>query len=179
MVDSIKSTQPRMAGTAVDLNVCCLMLSFAIPRFRRVAGSDGPPTPWAVPVGLRSVLDSVPNLCSIRWAGGDLARPWPGTADRGAAGAVRGAARRRPGRHPGGGRQRRTLPPHRRHQDLEPHAAGTPAPARGLRPAPRRLPGPPPDPSRRCRANRRWPADHAHRSTTTTSYRSAVGGMPV
>jgi len=72
------------------------------------------------------------------------------SADRGAAGAVRGAARRRPGHHLWGGRQRRALPPCRRHQHLEPHAAGAPAPARGVPPAPRRLPRPPTDPGCRC-----------------------------
>jgi hypothetical protein len=38
------------------------------------------------------------------------------------------------------------------------------------------------DPGRRCLAviaNRRWLADHAHRSTRTTSNCLAVGGMPV
>jgi hypothetical protein len=40
---------------------------------------------------------SVSNRCSIVFLGGDLARPGAGPADRGAAGAVRGAARRRPG----------------------------------------------------------------------------------
>ena len=42
-------------------------------------------------------------------------------------------------------------PLRRWHQDLEPHAAGTPAPARGLRAAARRLHRPPTDPSHRRR----------------------------
>jgi len=53
-----------------------------------------------------------------------------------------GAARRRPGHRPQVGCQGRALPPRRRHQDLEPDAAGAPAPARGVRPAARRLPRP-------------------------------------
>jgi hypothetical protein len=65
-----------------------------------------------------------------------------------ATGAVRGAARRRPGHHPGGGHQGRALRPRRRHQDLEPHATRAPAPARGLRAA-ARLPRPPTDLSHR------------------------------
>jgi hypothetical protein len=68
------------------------------------------------------------------------------TADTGA---MRAAARRRPGHRPRACGQHRALPPRRRHQDLEPDAAGTPAPARGLRPPPRRLPRPPTDPSHR------------------------------
>jgi hypothetical protein len=84
------------------------------------------------PVGLRSVADSLSNLCSIPWFGGYLARPGAGPADRGAAGAVRGAARRRPGQPQRGRGQGRALPPRRRHQDLEPHAAGTPAAATGV-----------------------------------------------
>jgi len=43
----------------------------------------------------------------------------------------------------------RAVPPCRRHQGLEPDAAGAPAPARGVPPAPGRLPGPPTDPVRR------------------------------
>ena len=44
------------------------------------------------PVELRNAPDQFSNLCSIWWVGGDLVRPgrWP--ADRGADGAVRGAA---------------------------------------------------------------------------------------
>jgi hypothetical protein len=98
--------------------------------------------PAVHPVAVGSILDSVPNACSIRCSGGDLARPGPGPADGGAAAAVRGAARRRPGHHLCGGRQRRALCPCRRHQDLEPDATGTPAPTRGIRPTARRLPRP-------------------------------------
>jgi hypothetical protein len=112
----------------------CPWLS-GLPRPQR-----GPQVVSGPAIGLRSVLDSLSNLCSILWFGGDLARPGPGPADRGAAGAVRGAARRRPGNDSRGGRQRRALSPRRRHQDLEPHAARAPAPARGLRAAARRLP---------------------------------------
>jgi hypothetical protein len=125
----------------------CPLLS---PRFCRVAAPARPTQAVSGPtIGLRSVLESLSNVCSITWFGGDLARPGPGVADRGAAGAVRGAAWRRPGHHPRGGRQRRAVPPCRRHQDLEPDAAGTPAPARGLRPTPRRLPRPPTNQIRR------------------------------
>jgi hypothetical protein len=87
-------------------------------------------------IGLRSVLDSLSNLCSISWFGGDLARPRGGPADRGAAGAVRGAARRRPCHRSRAGRQDRAVCPRRWHQDLESHAAGAAAPTRGVRPAP-------------------------------------------
>jgi Resolvase, N terminal domain len=41
-------------------------------------------------------LEARSNSRSIFWVGGDLARPWPGTAARGAAGPVRRAARHRP-----------------------------------------------------------------------------------
>ena len=91
--------------------------------------------------------DSVSNRCSIIFLGGDLARPGAGPADRGAAGALRGAARRRPGHHLCGGSQRPALPLRRRHQDLEPDAAGTPAPTRGLPPAARRIPRPSTNPA--------------------------------
>ena len=49
------------------------------------------------PSGLHD--EAFSNLCSIPWVGGDLARPGPGPADRGAVGAVREAARRRLGHH--------------------------------------------------------------------------------
>jgi hypothetical protein len=35
-------------------------------------------------LGVGSIRDSISNLCSIPWSGGDLARPGPGPADRGA-----------------------------------------------------------------------------------------------
>jgi hypothetical protein len=98
--------------------------------------------PAVRPVAVGSIPDSAPNISSIDCSGGDLARPGPGPADRGAAGAVRGATRRRPRHRPRGGRQRRALPPRRRHPDLEPDAAGAPAPPRGVRPEARRLPRP-------------------------------------
>ena len=60
-------------------------------------------------LGVVSIRDAISNLCSILWSCGDLAGSGPGPADRGAAAAVRGAARRRPGNDPGGGRQRRAL----------------------------------------------------------------------
>jgi hypothetical protein len=118
---------------------CCPLLS---PRFRRVAAPARPTPALSCPVGLRSVAYPLSNLCSIRWSGGDLARPGPGPADRSAAGTVRGAARRRPGHHLCGGRQRRAVCPRRRHQGVEPDAAGTPAPTGGVWPAARRLPRP-------------------------------------
>jgi hypothetical protein len=126
---------------------CCPLLS---PRFRRVAAPARPTQALSCPVGLRRVPDPFSNLCSIAWFGGDLARPGRGPADRGTAGAMRGAAWRRPGNDSRGGRQRRALPPRGRHQDLEPHAARAPAPAGGVPSTPGRLPRPPTDPSCRC-----------------------------
>jgi hypothetical protein len=82
------------------------------------------------------------NTCSLACGGGDLARPGSGPADRGAAGAVRGAARRRPGHRRRGGRQRRAICPRGRHQGLEPDAAGAATMAGAVRAAARRLPRP-------------------------------------
>jgi hypothetical protein len=48
------------------------------------------------------------------------------------------------------GRQRGAVPACRRHQDLEPDAAGATAPARGVRPASGRLPRPPTNSGCRC-----------------------------
>jgi hypothetical protein len=124
----------------------CLLLS---PRFRRVAAPARPTQALSGPVGLRSVPDPLSNLCSIRWSSGHLARPGRGPADRSTAGAVRGAARHRPRHRPRAVCQRRAVPPRRRHQDLEPHAARAPAPARGLPAAAGWLPRPPMDPSHR------------------------------
>ena len=58
----------------------------------------------------------------IPYRGGDLARGPLGPADRGAVGAVRGAARRRPGHRLQAGRQGGAVHPCRRHQGLEPDA---------------------------------------------------------
>jgi hypothetical protein len=117
------AAQVNGCETAADLYVCCLLLSLAVPQVPPSCGPSAAHPGCARPVGLRSVPDPLSNLCSVPWFGGDLARPGLGPADRGAAGAVRGAARRRPGHHPRGGRQRRALPPRRRHQALEPDAA--------------------------------------------------------
>jgi hypothetical protein len=81
------------------------------------------------------------------------ARPGLLSADRRAAGVVRGAARRRLGHRPTGGGRRRALHPCRRQLGLEPDAARPPAPRTG----PGRLrqlstapgPGPPFAPGRR------------------------------
>jgi hypothetical protein len=56
------------------------MLSLLSPGSAELRPQHGPPVPRAVPVGLRSVLDSLSNLCSIPWSGGtwhdpDLGRP--------------------------------------------------------------------------------------------------------
>ena len=55
------------------------MLSLLSPGSAELRPQHGP-MPRAVPVGLRSVLDSFSNLCSIPWSGGtwhdpDLGRP--------------------------------------------------------------------------------------------------------
>jgi hypothetical protein len=110
----------------------------------------------------------VSNKCSIVCFSGHLARPRTGPADRSAAGAVRGAARRRPGHRGRAGRQNRAVRPRRRHQDLEPDAAGAAAPTRGLWPAPGRLPRPPTDPGRRCivKPGRRLPTAYGREAAT-------------
>jgi hypothetical protein len=82
-----------------------------------------PMCPSGLSGAVSRIPDSLSNISSITCHGGDLARPRPGPADRGTAGAVRGPARRRPGHRPGGGRQDRALRPRRRHQGLEPDAA--------------------------------------------------------
>jgi hypothetical protein len=113
------------------------------PLLTRADRCSVPPMcPNIHPIAVGSIADGISNTRSIACSGGDLARPGPGPADRGAAGAVRGAARRRPGYHRCGGGQRRALPPCRWHQDLEPDAAGRPAPTSGIRPAARWLPRP-------------------------------------
>jgi hypothetical protein len=143
------AAKPLLTSTFVVS--CCPLLS---PRFRGVAAPARPTQAVSCPtVGLGSVLDSLSNLCSIPCFGGDVARPGLGPADRGAAGAVRTAAGRRPSHHPRAGRQGRAIHSRRRHQDLEPHAARAAAPARGIRPAAGRLHRPPTDPGRRGRAN--------------------------
>jgi hypothetical protein len=97
------AAKPLLTSTFVVS--CCTLLS---RRFRRVAAPARPTQAVSGPtVGLGSVLDSRSNLCSIPWIGGDLARPGPGPADRGTAGAVRGAAWRRPGHRARAGRQGR------------------------------------------------------------------------
>jgi hypothetical protein len=111
-------------------------------RDHHLLGSTSVP-PAAPPVAVSSIPDSRPNRSSIAYLGGDLARPGLGPADRGTTAAVRGAARRQLGYHSGGGRQRRALHLRRRHQGLEPDAAGAPAPARAVPPPARRLPRPP------------------------------------
>ena len=98
-----------------------------------------------------------------RWGPGTT-RTWAGRSRHRWSG-VRGTARRRPGHRPRAGRQGRALPPRRRRQDLEPHPARATVPTRGLWPAPRRLPRPPTDPSRRPIASpacprRRWVMSH-------------------
>src|SRR5829696_10528236 len=53
--------------------------------------------PAARPVAVGSIPDFLSNVSSIGCPRGDLARPGPGPADRGAAAAVRAAARHRLG----------------------------------------------------------------------------------
>jgi hypothetical protein len=60
-----------------------------------------PLCPAARPFAVSSIPDAPSNMGSIGCIGGDLARPRPGPADRGAAAAVRAAARHRLGHHPG------------------------------------------------------------------------------
>jgi hypothetical protein len=100
--------------------------------------------PAVHPVAVGSIPDSVPNISSIACFGGDLARPGPGPADRGTAGAMRRAARRRPGHRPRAGRQGRALPLRGRHQGLEPDAARAATTPQGIRPAAGRLHRPSP-----------------------------------
>jgi hypothetical protein len=112
------------------------------------------PAPWRLPRGrVRALVTADPagralhpirpaNVCSIRFLRWGLARPGAGPADRGAAGAVCRAARRRPGNRPRAGRRRGTVRSRGRHQGLEPDAAGAAAPAGGVRHAAGRLPRP-------------------------------------
>jgi hypothetical protein len=119
--------------------------AYGIAADKLLTGRRAPARPTQAPsgpVGLRSAPDPSSNLCSICWFSGDLARVGLGQPARSSAGAVRAAARRRPGHRPQAGRQGRALPPRRRHQDLEPDTAGAPAPSRGVQPAARRLPRP-------------------------------------
>src|SRR5512133_3663537 len=124
---------------------------WAVPEGRGPTGAERwiPSTRNGL-VGLSSVLESLSNLCSILWVGGDLARPGPGPADRGAAGTMRRATWRRSGHRPQAGHPGRALHPRGRHEGLEPHAAGAPAPARSLRAPPGRLPRPSTHSGRRC-----------------------------
>ncbi len=82
-----------------------------------------------------------------RWGPGTT-KAWDGRS-RGAAGAVRRVARRRPGEPPRGRRRGRALHPRRRRQGLEPDAPRATTPARGLPPATGRLPRPSTDLGRR------------------------------
>jgi hypothetical protein len=140
---------PQSLRMVADLSVRYPLVSSAVPQVPPSCGPAAHPKALRCPVGLCSVPDPHSNFCSICWSSGDLARPGCGPADRGAAGAVRGAARRRPGHPPPAGRRGRAVPPRRRHQDLEPHAARAAVPARGVPPTLRRLPRPPTDPSHR------------------------------
>jgi hypothetical protein len=147
------------SGARTDRPTLEQLLDQLRPGDTLVVGNAGNPYPVrlrrapcsrsVISLAVRRIVDWVSNWCSITWVGGDLARPWPGTADRGAAGTVRGAARRRPGQPARSGREGRAVHLCRWHQDLEPHAAGTPTPARGLPPTAGRLPRPSTDPSRR------------------------------
>ena len=139
---------------------CCPL---AVPQVPLSCGPSATPQALSGSSSYASLPTRFSNLCSIAWFGGDLARPGLGSADRGAAGAVRGAARRRPGHCPRTGRQGRTVPPRRRHQDLELDATGTPAPARGVPLAPGRLPRSPTDPGCRCLVDRGGGADAIQR----------------
>jgi hypothetical protein len=148
--------------TAADLQVRYPLLSSVVPQVPPSCGPSaahpGSERPCRTTQRSRSTLE----LVFDRWFGGDLARPGLGPADRGAAGAVRGAARRRSRHRPRAGRQGRAVPLRRRHQDLEPDAAGTPAPARGVRPAAGRLPRPSTNAAVAHPAKHRPYRDHSH-----------------
>jgi hypothetical protein len=66
--------------------------SFSVPSCRTSCGEISQPTGCTVPAPLHPTRPV--NVRSIRFRSGDLARPGTGPADRGAAGTVRGAARR-------------------------------------------------------------------------------------
>jgi hypothetical protein len=108
-----------------------------------------PPMRPAVIRAVGSIPDPTSNECSVICLGGDLARPGPGPADRGAAGAVRGAARRRPGHRPRGSGQRRALRPVGRPAGLVAIAARAEVAAGGVRQAAGRLHRPSTGPCRR------------------------------
>ena len=100
---SCVTTRPLSSSRAGERPLRSLpLLSVAVPR---VPPSCRLHQDSERPVGLSSLADSFSNIRSISWFGGDLARPGLGPADRSAAGAVRGAARRRPRHRPRAGRQ--------------------------------------------------------------------------
>jgi hypothetical protein len=92
---------------------------------------------WTWSLIMATALPQLDPRTCVRYptAVGNSARPGAGPADRGAAGAVRRAARHRPGRRPRAGGRRRAVRPRRRHQDLESDAVEAAAPAPGVQPA--------------------------------------------
>jgi hypothetical protein len=116
------------------------MLSLLSPRFRRVAAPARPTHAVGGPrwttqrsrFALELVFDTL-----VRWGPGTT-RTWAGRSRRRWSGARNcWASTCLPS---ASWPPRSSLRPRRRHQDLEPSAAGVAAPARGVRPAPGRLP---------------------------------------
>jgi hypothetical protein len=107
---SCKGGRPRRRGAKLD---CADPTTWPVrpPSMEISTAGVDPGSGFVDPQAERSD-DLIRSRTSVRVScccGGDVARPGGGRADRGAAGAVRGAARRRPGNRPRAGRRRRTV----------------------------------------------------------------------
>jgi hypothetical protein len=122
----------------------CPLLS---PRCRRVAAparpTQGSARPRRATQRSRSTLELVFDMLA-RWGPGTT-RTWASRSQRRWSDAR--SCSHRPGHRPRTRRRHRALSSLGRHRGLEPDAAGTPAPAAGLRPAPGRLPRPATEPT--------------------------------
>jgi hypothetical protein len=111
----LKSAKQAGSGPAARARNWSSTRSFPYPDCPLLTRTDRCSVPQCAPTirpaAVGSIADGISNTRSIVCSSGDLARPRPGLADCGAAGAVRGAARRGVGRRPGGSRQGRALPP--------------------------------------------------------------------
>jgi hypothetical protein len=111
---------------------------YRLPGAAELPPRRGPPRPCRTTQASRSMLELVFDMLA-RWGPGTT-WTWAGRSrPRWSSARSCSAWTSSPS---GSWRQGRALPPRRRHQDLEPDAAGAPAPPRALRPAPRRLPRP-------------------------------------